>query len=148
MPIPPYHVHPMLVHFPIALLLVAAFFEWVIPLLFRNQKERWRWVGTCLLWAGTLSSALTIASGLWAEATAPAIPSAWDTVGWHKNLGIAVGVLAAVLSVWRIFRRPPAMPRPWMLYGFLWLALVVVLGLTGFYGGRLVFDFGVGVQAG
>ncbi len=146
MPIAPYHVHPMLVHFPIALFSVAAFFEGVMPLLRKEQKERWQWVGSCLLWTGTMFSAFTIASGLWAEATVPAIPSAYDSVILHKYGGIAVGIIALVLSLWRFFRRPPQCPRPRLFYLLLWLGLLGLLVFTGFYGGRLVYDFAVGVE--
>ncbi len=146
MPFPPYHVHPMVVHFPIALLSAAASFEVLAATFFRAEHERWQWAAAGMLWAGTLFAALAIASGLWAESTAPAIPSAYDTVLWHKGLGISVGVLSAVLSLWRFMRRPPAMPCPMILYVLLWLALVTVLGITGLYGGRLVYDFAVGVE--
>ena len=141
----PYQIHPVLIHFPIALLSVAAVFEWGMPLVAKGPRERWLWVATCLLWTGTVFAGFAVASGLWAQSTVPAIPSAYDTVGLHKKLGIAVGILGLVLSVWRIFRRPPVRPWPVALYGLLWIALLAAVGLAGFYGGRLVFDFGVGV---
>ncbi len=148
MPIPPYHLHPILVHFPIALLLTAGFFEWAMPCVLRAQKERWLWMAAWLLWAGTVCAAMAIGSGLWAESTAPVIPSASDTVETHMKLGIAVGIVALTLSVWRALRRPPARPWPVLLYGLAWIVLLALVGLTGFYGGQLVFNFGLGVDAG
>lgn len=142
----PYRIHPILVHFPIALILVAAFFEWAMPVAARRHAERWQWAAACMLWAATVVSAGTIATGLWAESTVVALPSAYGTIEWHERLGIATGILALILSVWRFLRPPPGIPKPWILYVLLWAVLVSVVGLTGYYGGQLVYDFGMGVE--
>ncbi len=144
---PPYHVHPIFVHYPIALLMAGAFFEWVMPLVFRAQKERWQWVGASLLWAGTISAGAAIATGLWAESTAPVVVSAYATVEWHERLGIATGILALILSVWRAIWRPPARPKALFLYGLVWLVLIAAVSVAAYFGGQLVYEYGVGVDA-
>jgi uncharacterized membrane protein len=139
-----YHLHPLFAHFPLALLLSAAFFEWVLPWIVSRHTDRWRWVGLCLLCLGTVFAGLAVASGLWAEKTVIPIPSAYEVMEWHERGGITIGVVAAVLTLWRLLR---PLPRPRSLYVLLWLLLVAALGFTGHQGGTLVFEYGVGVEA-
>ncbi|MBI2646252.1 MAG: DUF2231 domain-containing protein [Deltaproteobacteria bacterium] len=132
-----YLLHPLAVHFPIALLLTALFFK-VGDLLFK--KEGWGKTSTTLLFLGTLAAVIAAGLGLLAEETVPHVPDAWEYLYTHKRLGLVTAGLFSVLSVWRFFftdRWPKA-------FFWVWILASVVLIVTAYFGGELVFQFGVG----
>ncbi len=117
--------HPIAVHFPIALLTLAA----VAELLGRWRKEphhlQTAWF---LLAIGTLSAIpASVLGWIHAENTS----HQGDDLFWHRWLGIAVTVLACVTLAFG--RRAPK----WRLPALLLLAFLV--GITGHYGGYLSF---------
>lgn len=142
------NVHPMLVHFPIALLLAAIGAD-LLGLLVR----RWDWLppATVALYVvGALSAVATYFTGTWA-ADAVSVPAAAETVLTdHSNLGWWTmwffGVYALVrlgLTQW---------PQVGERMGVRGLLLVIALGggyllyQTGDHGAQMVFRYGVGVQ--
>lgn len=78
--------------------------------------------------------------GLLAEDKAPHVPEAWAVLSDHKTRAFwTVGVFSA-LSLWRILRKKDRLPQT-----LLWAAALGLLLSTAYLGGRLVFDFGMGV---
>jgi uncharacterized membrane protein len=135
----PFHWHPAVVHFPIAFLLAG-----LVTLALSLSSRRAAWLteaASWLLWVGTLSLWAAVALGLVAARTAPHVPAAWEELYEHRTLGLWTAGLFTVLSVWRlVFRR-----RLGPILLLAWLGAVVILGLTAWHGGRLVFEFGMGV---
>ncbi len=134
-----FHLHPVVVHFPIALLTLGLAAEAASLAGWRREKlaEAASW----LLWLGTLGLLAALGSGFLAEETAPHVPAAWEVLDEHETLAwITAGVFAA-LSLWRGFRglrwRRAALAA--------WLAGAGLLAATGWHGGELVFRFGMGV---
>src|SRR6266498_977811 len=99
MNIPWYHLHPIVVHFPIALLVTSLGIE-VLALL-RKGPEWLTPAAKWLLWMGTIGAALAVSSGLLAEKTAPHVPAAWKTLAHHKTLGYWTAGVFAALSLWK-----------------------------------------------
>jgi uncharacterized membrane protein len=136
-----YLLHPAIVHFPIALLLVG----WGAG-VWGHLGSRWTWLpeaATLLLWIGTVAAWAAMGLGLLAENTAPHVPPAWQTLNLHRTLGYwAVGSFSALSILrWRLGRR-------WeRLFLFLWLAACGVLLATAYQGGELVFTHGMGVKS-
>lgn len=135
----PFHLHPVVVHFPIALLILGLAAETAAVGGWRREQlgEGAKW----LLWLGTLGLLAALGSGFLAEETAPHVPAAWEVLEEHETLAwCTVGVFAA-LSAWRRFRglqfRRTALA--------VWLAGAGLLIATGWHGGELVFRFGMGV---
>lgn len=135
-PPPLYLLHPVAVHFPIALLTVG----WVAGVLGR-RRETAAQAASWLLWAGTVSAWAALGLGLVAAKTAPHVPSAWETLNLHQTLGWWTVGLFTVLSLWR-----------WRLgrkaegyFLAVWLAACGVLLATGYQGGELVFTHSMGV---
>lgn len=137
---PPYLWHPVAVHFPIALLLAGLGFG-----LASRRRAAAAWLAEAaswLLWLGTAAAWLAVGLGLLAEETAPHVPPAWKTMERHETLAFWSAGLFTALSLWR---------RRWRrrgegLFLALWLAAAGVLLATGYYGGELVFAFGLGVR--
>jgi uncharacterized membrane protein len=136
--IPPYLFHPMVVHFPIALLtlgLAAA----VVALSPRSPA----WLRPAVDWVlglGTLALWVTLGLGLLAEDLAPHVPAAWRVMASHKqHAWITAAAFSSLCLLWAWSK---GRWRPWLT--LLWALCCVSLALTAHLGARLVFDFGVG----
>jgi uncharacterized membrane protein len=94
-----------------------------------------------LLWAGTLGVWAAVGTGLLAERTAPHVPPAWETMAEHRELALWTCGAFTLLALGSIVlkRRLP------LLLLIFWLAAAGVLLSTAQHGGRLVYDFGMGV---
>lgn len=135
-----YYLHPIAVHFPIALLTTG-----LAALLAARAGKGPPWLSQAsfwLLWLGTLAAWAAMGLGLLAEETAPHVPEAWETLAEHETLAYWTVGLFSALSLWRW-----KMPERWeKIFWIAWLAAVGVLIATAFHGGELVFKFGMGVK--
>lgn len=135
-----YLLHPVAVHFPIALLCAGA-----LAFAFGLRPGAPEWLGPAsswLLWLGTAGAWLAFGLGLLAEETAPHMPAAWKTLLLHERLAYASVFMFTGLSFWR-WSRPRELSR---LFFAFWCAALIVLLATGYQGGRLVFEFAMGVR--
>lgn len=142
MKIPPvYLFHPIAVHFPIALLLLG-FFTALLSLSPR-QKEKRPWLNAAaawLLWLGTIAAWCAMGLGLLAQDKAPHVPPAWEVLADHKARAFwSVGAFS-VLSLWRAWRKQDEKSQL-----LAWVLCLALLLSTAYLGGKLVFDFGMGV---
>lgn len=137
------NVHPMLVHFPIALLtlfFICDALGWLLP------KSRLREVASWLLYFGTGFAAITVLAGLRAAATVAHGDDVHEIMEHHEHLGISVLSLAAILSSWRFWSRDSMQGVVRGLHlaaaGF----LTLLLAFTADLGGLMVYGFGVAVK--
>jgi uncharacterized membrane protein len=141
------NLHPLVVHFPIALLLTAAGLDVVGWALRCNRSLRF--VATALYVLGTLAIVAAYVTGraaagtIWLPGMAHlAVKEHWD---WAFRALWFFTILTAVrlLLLWRVRADPrPALIALLTLAGLLGTVLV---GETGDRGGRLVYQHGVGV---
>ena len=133
------HFHPMLVHFPIAI--VALGFIAELAAIFIKKEASLPKIGFYLLIVGTLSAITAILSGVFF--TAEMSGSAGEIKETHELLAwITVGLLF-ITSVLRSFiqiQKSESNILKWMAFTLYALASVFV-GLTGFYGGTLVYNY-------
>ncbi len=146
-------LHPAVVHFPIALLLVGS----AAALLYLYGLRRAGLVpfSWWLLLLGWISALAAILSGLLAQSGLPPRAPYRDTLNWHIGTGMAVAVVYAVLLyVWWLRRPREGRPSAQQLLddagARLWVTILLVIGMllvvaSGWNGGRLVFEFGVNV---
>lgn len=142
-----YRLHPVAVHFPIALLTLGlALAVWEAKV----KKPLWLAEAvTWLLWLGTASAWAAFGLGLLAEETVPHVPMAWETMADHETMAYWTVGLFSSLSAGRYWmRRREYRVGKGVAFLFLagWLAASGVLLRTGHLGGSLVFDYGVGVS--
>lgn len=137
------NMHPLFVHFPIALLL--AFFA-VDMLATLAKKTQWRYVAGWMLYIGTIAAAFTVLAGFIAADSVAHGDNVHAIMERHEHFGIAVLVLASLLSLWRI--------SAGLLKGaanslFLMLSalLCLLLSLGADLGGLMVYKYGVAVEA-
>ena len=125
------HPHPMVVHFPIALLMAASLF---ILLTFFFQKGSFEVASFYLLILGAVSSPFAMASGLltW-----------WINYRLKLNyfvkrkiqLSILLLIFEVILILWRISQPEPSHA----LYVVMMVLLTPIVSLLGYYGGQLTF---------
>ncbi len=135
--------HPLFVHFPIALLFLALILEVIAVLRNRPELSRAAWWNQI---AGTVGLGLTVASGLLAEDTVRIPAEARDLFERHEQLAFLAAALFAVTLFWRIASRGRVPRHPPFLYLLLLLAGVGVVLTGAFWGGEMVFSYGVGVR--
>ena len=103
------NIHPVFIHFPIALWFAALGF-WLAALLF--GKERLWQVGRWLLNLGLVGAVFAVGTGLWAEAQLGHDSPGHELVHAHRNLMLAASGMALLTSfaaqVWRKATSPIA----------------------------------------
>jgi uncharacterized membrane protein len=137
-------VHPVLVHFTIAFLVVGGLVEAYGIAAKRERAERF---GGALTVLGTIALVPTIVAGFLAENTLPLNGAAASTVDDHERLGLIVlGIFVPLLVVKAWGRGRP--PERWRgLYAAGLIAGVAAAAATAYVGGLMVYRLGVGVAA-
>lgn len=135
--------HPAIIHFPIALLTAAVLFELLARILKREDFSR---IGWWMQLSGTLGLVLAVVSGILAQETVSIAPIARPYFAMHQQLTFAASGLFALLFFWRISYRSVVPARYAALYLMLFVCSVAVLWAGAWYGGELVYRFGVGLK--
>lgn len=138
-------IHPMVVHFPIALLSTAVALD-LVGMYF--NKPQLRRTGTLLLilgWLGGLMAALT---GILGEEAAEEMGVPEEAIETHESLAIALVIVFAALVVLRWWRGERWEGGWAAVYWVAVLAGLVLIAIVGYTGGELVYRFGAGVRTG
>lgn len=153
-PIPTWDgLHPLIIHFPIALLMVAPLLV-VAALVWRDNRKGLLTAALGLMVLGTAATWIAVSSGEAAGRLAERSPEINAVLEHHEELGetvrtvftVLTGVFAILLAAPRLLRRLPSVKvQTAVLAAFLavWGAGTLVLVNTAHNGGRLVHEFGV-----
>ena len=136
------HLHGALNHFPIALLFVSAGLDFAAGKRPSLRSSAW-----LLLVLGTLGAVAATVSGLLAHLAYEDDPYLLSAMEVHQYLAFATTALFAALTAWRwrsLSRGSDVGGNS--VYMALILLGVVILGLTGFLGGNLLTEHGIGVK--
>lgn len=136
------NLHPLFVHFPIALLSLFFIVDLLACLL---DKSLMRDVASWLLYLGTLFAAITVAAGLQAAGSVAHGDDVHQIMERHEHLGISVLTLAATLSAWRLMARGVLQGVSNKLHLAASALLSGLLALTADLGGLMVYGYGVAV---
>ena len=138
------NLHPLVIHFPIALLMGAALLYVAAWLLKRDSFAHSAFV---VLVLGALSLVVAVATGLYAERSVMLALSVREhLLQPHKTAMLATLALCTVLTVWAILARPfPTKGKP--LFLFLLLVMIGVMTAGADFGGRMVYDYNAGGSA-
>ena len=139
--LPMENVHPLVVHFPIALLLTALFLDGLALALKRPGIHRAALWNLCF---GTMGAAAAVLTGLQAAQIAKHSFAIHQVMGLHEKLGIATLILGLLVLGWRLFRRDRLPTRARLVTLIVMLAMAGTLSYGAHLGGRLVYEFGVG----
>jgi uncharacterized membrane protein len=134
-------IHPKMVHFTVALLIMA----WVFELLRRlTRKETFGEAARWNMIFGGLAAVAALVTGLLAEDRVVIPAAAGEVFERHETFGYITMILGAVLLVLQV--APGGLYRRFRtLVLIVSTAAVVSLSIGAYNGGRLVYDFGVGV---
>lgn len=154
-PVPAWHaIHPLVVHFPIALLLIAPLFI-VIGIFSKPENApQFMRVALLLMTLGTVGAFFAASSGEAAGKLAEEIPYTKTVLEQHEQLAeiteLAFAALtlifASILFAPAIFKGRPTLvtstvlPSVFLLF---YATGIVTLANTAHQGGRLVHEFGV-----
>ncbi|MCC6503735.1 MAG: DUF2231 domain-containing protein [Deltaproteobacteria bacterium] len=138
------NIHPLIVHFPIALLTSFLLME---LLNFVTGKESFRAAATWMFYLGTIGALAAVLAGLWAASTVEHSDEAHKVLLKHRNLGIIVLALSVLLSAWRIYVRGSFSRKGQVLHLVVAFITVTVTALGADKGGLMVYKYGVGVKA-
>lgn len=133
------HIHPMLVHFPIALV-VFGFVADFAYLLYKKEACLSK-TGFYLLVAGTLSAMVALLSGV--LFTSEMSGAAGEIQETHELFAWLTVALLTTTSVFRIFlmaKNREDSTLKWIAFILYGIATLSV-SLTGFFGGTLVYNY-------
>lgn len=136
------NLHPIFVHFTVALLSISALFFFA-GLILKNTTflivARWN------LWVGGTITILTILAGFYAYGTVAHDELSHAAMTDHKNWALVTAFMFAVLTGWSLAKHRGAKT---VSSGFVVLILLAsgLLGVTGFKGGEVVYRHGTGVM--
>ena len=158
-PLPPWEgVHPLIVHFPVALLLVAPAF---LVLAFVPKVGRcFAWAALVLMFLGTLGAYVAVESGEAGARLVAPTPEITPVLARHAELAedvrlvftIVTAVYAFILLAPRVLKRvrvlnkelPRAVPIvAQLVFLAAYLLCTLILANVGHLGGMLVHKFGV-----
>ncbi len=138
------NIHPLVVHFPLALLPGAALFY---LLAWLSGRESLAWPALWFLVLGTASGTVAAGTGLYADEGVMVDPSVREQLlNPHKLWMLTTLGLSAALTIWALAGRPfPARGRS--VFVLLLLVVLAIMAHGADSGGRLVYDYNAGGNA-
>lgn len=137
------HFHPMLVHFPIALLIVGFIFD-IIGIFFKKEKCLSK-TGLYLMILGTVGSIAAYLTGEYF--TKELIGIAGELKEKHEifaKITMFTMLIVTTLRIWIIVLKKTNNLWQWIIL-FLYFLGTIAVGYTGFLGGKLVYNIMIGM---
>lgn len=138
-------IHPIIVHFPIALLLTSTFIS-LLAVLFKNKREELKIVLYWILILGSISVLAALASGLYEDERVIHDNAIHQIMEVHKLLGFIITSAFVSITLWFIIRKRKIRYRElWIITLFL-IVTSAVLVYSAYLGGKMVYEQGAGVK--
>ena len=144
------HIHPMVVHFPIALAFLALAFDlwWFVRRSAAASPLIQLRTGTVVLTLGALAAIVAYMFGDMAYDIAIAHGAPRDPLEMHEHWGkatLAVYVVAALIRLFFWWRQSDDKPAAIAVAIGLSAVITVMVVVTAYFGGHLVYDLGISV---
>lgn len=136
------NIHPVFVHFPVALFPVSWLFYFVGAIF---KKEKFLFVGRFSLYLAFLAAAVAVLTGELAEKTFQHTETVHRLMETHEAIGISALIVAGILVLWSFWTREGRPQKTWGFLALLGLVVLMVLQNADL-GGRMVFVEGAAVQ--
>jgi len=138
------NIHPVLVHFAYALSLSALAVYILGRVLPRGpRRDSTQPAGDWMLALGAVAIIATIAAGFYAYYTVAHDTPSHEAMTTHRNWAVPSGTAIILLAIWRFIKR---VDRPGGLFLGLLTAAALSLSVTAWWGGNIVYKYGLGVQ--
>jgi uncharacterized membrane protein len=133
------HLHPMLVHFPIAL--IAFGFLGNVASLFFKKEPCLSKLGYYLLIAGTLSAIIAWLTGtLFTSEMSGSAGEIKETHELFALISLITLIITSVISIILKTKNKEDSRLKWLAFVLYGIAMISV-SITGFYGGTLVYNY-------
>lgn len=133
------HFHPMLVHFPIALVVFGFMAE--LAYLYLKKEVCLNKTGFYLLITGTLAALIALATGTFFTAEmAGAAGAVKDTHELFAWITLGMLMITSILRIMLMTKYKESSGLKWVAFIFYGLATISV-SITGFFGGTLVYNY-------
>jgi len=138
--------HPLVVHFPLALILVAAALLLAARLLRSSSLAATAaTVGTWNLCLGAVAAVFALGTGLAGVINLDVGTAARQAISLHMRWALFTTLVVILLAVWRGAGTAQE-SRPSWLFIVVLLAASAALVFTGYRGGKNVYEYGLGVK--
>jgi len=139
-------IHPMIVHFPIALLLTATLISF-LAVIIKSKREELKIVLYWIMILGALSVLAALASGLYEDARGVVHDDAIHKImEVHKLLGFIITTAFVSVTLWFVFRKSKIQYRELLIITLFLVATSSVLVYSAYLGGKMVYEEGTGVK--
>jgi uncharacterized membrane protein len=137
------HLHPMIVHFPIALIIVG-FIADVVSLFFKSEKCLSK-TGFYLMVLGSLAAVAAWSSGqlFTEEPTQGEILKVFQKHETGALITMILIILGTLFRIWLVIKKKEDTHLKWVAFAFYFLAFAAV-AFTGYMGGIMVYNFMIG----
>lgn len=139
------HLHPLIVHFPIAIITTGFLFE-VVSLFFRREKCLSK-TGFYLMVLGSIAAIAGWSSGhLFTDE--PTQGEILKVFLKHETGALVTMILiisGTIFRIWLMVKKKEDSPLKWIAFMFYLLAFIAVT-FTGYMGGTMVYNFMIGGQ--
>jgi len=137
------HLHPLIVHFPIALL-IAGFVADTAYLLYKKEVCLSK-VGFYLMLAGTLGAVAAVLSGnFFTEDMTGSVEVIRERHETFANITMYLMIVAGILRIFLFIKGKSESKAALGVY-ILYLIGVLLVGYTGMLGGTMVFNYMIGL---
>jgi uncharacterized membrane protein len=134
------HLHPMIVHFPVALITIGFIAE-VVSLFFKNEKCLSK-TGFYLMVLGTLAAIAAWSTGqlFTNEPSQGEIVSVFEKHETGALITMILMIIGSTFRIWLVVQKKEETQLKWIAFGLYLLGFVAVT-FTGFMGGTMVYNF-------
>jgi len=141
-----FNIHPVIVHFPIALLIVSFLF-YVLGNIFKKSESFFN-IGKWMLLIGTAGALGAVATGLLAGNIVEHDEVTHQIMILHQNFGFLVLGLSFLLSLWTSIPKFafPLKEKGMWFFMTIFAFLILILSQQADLGGQMVYTHGTGVQ--
>jgi len=138
-------IHPITVHFPIALVLTATLVS-VLSLLIKAKRNELMIVLYWIMLIGSVSLLAALFSGLYESGKLVHNETIHEILETHELLGYIISASFILLTLWVLFRNRRLQVRELYFITALLVATSTVLFYSAYLGGRMVYEEGAGVK--
>jgi uncharacterized membrane protein len=138
------NLHPIFVHFPIALVFLALFFA-LVAIILPHKREVFKEMLMWTLLLGALAAITTAGSGYFAARQIPHNEAIHKIMAVHQTYGLIIGSGFLVLTLWMLIRRIRMNLAELVFMTLFLAALTGLVGYSASLGGKMVYEHGAGV---
>jgi len=137
------HLHPLIVHFPVALIIVGFVVE-VISLFYKNEKCLSK-TGFYLMILGTLAAIAAWSTGqlFTDEPTQGEIVRIFRKHETGALITMIIMIFGSAFRIWLVVQKKEETKLKWIVFGLYLLGFAAV-AFTGFMGGTMVYNYMIG----